>query len=91
MNRDGAYVGGVEQTRDPTCLGDGAGEDGGRSVGCLRLVAEVDQAGVSELLGEEEVVVVYWHHDGDDGLGRLWASILVWGRAGIHDVCWTGK
>jgi len=45
VDRDGAYVGGVEQTRDPTCLGDGAGEDGGRSVGCLRLVAEVDQQG----------------------------------------------
>lgn len=48
--RVGGLLESIEQTRDPTCLGNGSGEDRRRLAGPLRLVAKVDEVGVLEPL-----------------------------------------
>ena len=75
MESNDAYPDGIEQARDPTCLENGSGKDRRRLVSRLRLVAEVDEAGVPKPLRLEDVAVV--DHDGNDGrIGRPWAGIL---------------
>jgi hypothetical protein len=76
VESNGAYVEGIEQMRDPACLGNGSSEDCRRLVSCLRLVAEVDEAGVLESLANEDGAVIYRYHDGNDG-------IIACPRAGI--------
>lgn len=68
MERNGAYVEGIEQMGDPACFGNGLSEDCRRLVSCLRLVAEVDEASVLESLSNEEVVMIYMYHDRNDGI-----------------------
>ena len=77
VERNSVYVEGIEQMRDLACLGNGLSEDCRRLASCLRLVAEVDEAGVLESLSNEEVVVIYMYHDRNDGsIGCLRAGIL---------------